>query len=694
MKGLIFLYLLFIFIFLIPGKYGSAQPIITIRNQHELLTIPAKNLNWLVDSTGKLGISAIKQNKITGITGELPKIKKDWGIWANFEIENLSGFDQEYILQVAKTGLVSFYIGDSNMVIEQSGGILPLSQRSVPTAFSCLKLILKNNERKNCWLQIRPVYSIYKPGDFSLQISAQHIFEERDRKRLFWQGMFLGIILVMALYNLFVLFAVKDISYLYYVISFVSLGFYFAFYYGFGIEYIWPKAPLWDTYCYTMFVPLTGLARILFTRTYLHTPALLPGINRVLNVLGVLMLMILIVGIVTYLLKFDILSSLVSVIGIMGSVILIMMLVAGILVYYREHYEPAKYFIVANIILVIGAIGFILREMGIAGDNFFTRYIVQYGAMIQLVVFSLGLASRLNRTRLQLTQETLAKERLALEKEREKKELIEMQSRQLQEQVREKTIDLQQKNDILHQTIGQVKDSENKLSQLNQVKDKLFSIVSHDLRNPLATMQSFLKLITEHHDKLDEEEKKKLFSEAQQSLDNLNELLYNLLQWSKSQMNLLQYKPEKISMKTVVDNTTRLLKLNAHIKSININTETDPDLYAYADKEMVEFILRNLLSNAIKFSHRNGTVWLKVSADKGYIRIKVEDNGIGMNISRIRKLEEMNGTFTRRGTEKEKGTGLGLLISKEFIQKNNGTLEIESQVGKGSLFTVRVPSAS
>ena len=207
-----------------------------------------------------------------------------------------------------------------------------------------------------------------------------------------------------------------------------------------------------------------------------------------------------------------------------------------------------------------------------------------------------------------------------------------------------------------------MKESENKLSQLNQVKDKLFSVVSHDLRNPLATMQSFLKLITEHHEKMSEDEKEKLFSEAQQSLDNLNELLYNLLQWSKSQINLLQFRPDKLNIRTVIEGAVRLVQLHAHMKEIVINTSVQEGLLAYADKDMIEFIVRNLLSNAIKFSHRNSEVEIKAFIANNHITVEIIDYGVGLNDAKIKKLMEKNTTISRRGTEKEKGTGLGLLI--------------------------------
>ena len=665
---------------------------VTIEANEPLKSSLQKETAWFFDKSGILSFDKIKDtafipyNKISFATTD-----KQWANWVKFELSNNSGFDQEYLLQTNKWGSFEAFISSDDTGITHlvSGSLLPLQERSQASNTNAVKFLIKKDEKKPIFLKFESKYSIYSHSDISLQLIKQTFFEKTDRQRLLWQGLFFGIILVMALYNLFILFAVKDISYLYYVLSIVSIGLYFAFYYGFGIEYLWPRSPLWDTFCFAIINPFTGLTRILFTRTYLHTPRLLPNINKVLNVLAAACIATLITGMGCYLFDIDFLKPLVIIIGVLGALVLIMMLVAGIVAYYYDKYEPAKYFIAANILLVIGAIAFILRETGLMTDNFFTRYLVQYGVLIQAVVLSLGLASRLNRMRLQLATETLEKERLALEKE--KKELIEQQKQELQQQVKEKTTDLRLKNIVLEETIEKVKESENKLSQLNQIKDKLFSVVSHDLRNPLATMQSFLKLITEHHEKMSEDERKKLFAEAQKSLDNLNELLYNLLQWSKSQMNLLQFRQDKLNVKSIIDGAVSLVQLHAHMKEVKIKVSVEESLAAHADKDMTEFIIRNLLSNAIKFSHRNSSVEVNAFPDGGQIEIEIVDHGIGISESKIKKLLETHTTITRHGTEKEKGTGLGLLISKEFIEKNGGKLTIKSEAGKGSIFSFSVP---
>jgi signal transduction histidine kinase len=679
---------------MMPVMVASAQTVINIGPGQYSRPLLQHELGWFIDTTGDASFDEIKKREFVSYTkSQFSSTGKEWNIWARLELINQSGVDQEYIFQTSKWGVFEGFIVEGNQPVLylKSGSLLPLQARSQPSNVNALKFLLEEKGHKTVFLKFKSGYSIYKHKEVNLRLSEQTFFEKADRQRLLWQGLFFGIILVMALYNLFILFAVKDISYFYYVLSILSIGLYFAFYYGFGIEYLWPRSPLWDTFCFAVINPFTGLTRILFTRTYLHTPLLLPRINKVLNGLAVACVITMLTGLGCYVLKIDLLEPLVTTIGVLGALVLLMMLVAGFVAYYYDKYEPAKYFIAANILLIVGAIAFIFRETGLMSDNFFTRYLVQYAVLIQAVVLSLGLASRLNRVRLQLATETLERERLALEKEKEKKELIEKQKQELQQQVKEKTADLHSKNNLLEETVFQLKESENKLSELNQVKDKLFSVVSHDLRNPLATMQSFLKLITEHDDKLSSEEREKLFYEAQQSLNNMNELLYNLLQWSKSQMNLLQFRPDKINMRSVIEGATRLVQLHAHMKQVVIKINVQEGLNAYADKDMIEFVIRNLLSNAIKFSQRNSLVDIIAFSEGDTVVVKIADNGIGLSEAKRKKLLEKHTTITRRGTEKEKGTGLGLLISKEFIEKNCGFLQIESVQGRGSVFSFALP---
>ena len=451
----------------------------------------------------------------------------------------------------------------------------------------------------------------------------------------------------MALYNFVIYLSVRDISYLYYVISILGIGFYFFFYHGFGIELLWKNSPKWDTYAFI--VPMTNLARIYFTKSYLHLDKTFPLINKGLNILSVLCIFICLLALVCYWENIDFLDLLVDLIGFIGTAVLSMMFLCGVMV-WRKGYSPARYFSLANLILVLGGILFIIRELNWISDNSLTRYAVQYGVIAQVVLFSLGLSSRLNQAQVKVTK-------MELDKERERKQLLEEQSQLLQQKVAEQTADLR---------------------ELNHLKDKLLSIISHDLRNPLVSLDSFLNLLINHHDRLTEQERTTLTQKARQSLSNLNQLLSNLLLWSRSQINQVVFDPQLIDVQSVIKNGIELYSLDIELKNIKIETSIEKLKDIVVDAEMVDFIVRNLLGNAIKFSFKNGIVEIQVKQkDKGFV-ISVIDEGVGMTEEQIQKIATQKIIPSTRGTAKEKGSGLGLVLCREFVEIHGGSMEITS----------------
>ena len=335
-----------------------------------------------------------------------------------------------------------------------------------------------------------------------------------------------------------------------------------------------------------------------------------------------------------------------NLIGFIGTAVLSMMFLCGVMV-WRKGYSPARYFSLANLILVLGGILFIIRELNWISDNSLTRYAVQYGVIAQVVLFSLGLSSRLNQAQVKVTK-------MELDKERERKQLLEEQSQLLQQKVAEQTADLR---------------------ELNHLKDKLLSIISHDLRNPL---DSFLNLLINHHDRLTEQERTTLTQKARQSLSNLNQLLSNLLLWSRSQINQVVFDPQLIDVQSVIKNGIELYSLDIELKNIKIETSIEKLKDIVVDAEMVDFIVRNLLGNAIKFSFKNGIVEIKVKQkDKGFV-ISVIDEGVGMTEEQIQKIATQKIIPSTRGTAKEKGSGLGLVLCREFVEIHGGSMEITS----------------
>jgi signal transduction histidine kinase/tetratricopeptide (TPR) repeat protein len=235
-------------------------------------------------------------------------------------------------------------------------------------------------------------------------------------------------------------------------------------------------------------------------------------------------------------------------------------------------------------------------------------------------------------------------------------------------------------------------DSEAKLKNLNATKDKFFSIISHDLRSPLNSLSGLLQLIIKYSENLSKEEMIDITTRLDKSVNDLSNLLNNLLQWSMSQMGSLDFKPEKNNLKKIVNENLDLVRLQAENKGLQLKLDLRDNVGVLCDKNMLNFILRNLLSNSIKFTSAGGTVSVEAKNIEGVCNIYVKDTGVGINPENLDKLFKLDEHYTTQGTNKETGTGLGLILCKEFVEKNNGTIKVESKQGVGTKFIIKLPS--
>ncbi|MBE0648060.1 MAG: DUF3365 domain-containing protein [Bacteroidales bacterium] len=242
----------------------------------------------------------------------------------------------------------------------------------------------------------------------------------------------------------------------------------------------------------------------------------------------------------------------------------------------------------------------------------------------------------------------------------------------LEEKVKEKTIDLEQ-------TIAQVR-------QLNITKDKFFSIIAHDLKSPLSSIVGFSEILMEQLEANDLEGIDKYANIILKSSNRAMDLLMNLMEWSLSQTGRITFNPENFNMNELIREIVSLFENTALQKSVIITTSITSQVPVLADRSMVSSIVRNLVSNAIKFSHPGGEILIKILESKGEVRISVSDNGIGIPKSGIEKLFRIDENFSNPGTQNEKGTGLGLILCKEFVNKHGGKIWVQSEVGKGSTF--------
>lgn len=232
------------------------------------------------------------------------------------------------------------------------------------------------------------------------------------------------------------------------------------------------------------------------------------------------------------------------------------------------------------------------------------------------------------------------------------------------------------------------------LKQLNYTKDKFFSIIGHDLRAPINGLLNYAEILFEEYDVLSKEEIREFAGYISEIAKTTNSLLNNLLDWSRIQTGKIAFEPSELQLYLTVDKISRLLSATASNKQVKIINKIDHELICFADSNMLQSIILNLISNAIKFSNIGGEVIVNATNYDDYIKISVRDCGIGIKDEHLRILFDNNSTLTTLGTAKEKGTGLGLMLCKEFVKFHSGNIWAESKVGHGTVFSFTIQKTS
>ncbi|QCK16185.1 PAS domain-containing sensor histidine kinase [Mangrovivirga cuniculi] len=248
-------------------------------------------------------------------------------------------------------------------------------------------------------------------------------------------------------------------------------------------------------------------------------------------------------------------------------------------------------------------------------------------------------------------------------------------------------------DDITHRKTmeNKIKKSEEYLNRLNSTKDKFFSIIAHDLRSPFSSILGLANLLEKQvkENNLDGiEEYSRLIKK---STKKAIELLENLIQWSRTQSDTITMAPENIDLKNLIPHVIGLLKYHAKQKYIDIKCDIPDKSKVKADPKMLRTILRNLISNAIKFTRENGEINIKVEDQKSEYHVIIADNGVGIPKDKFEKLFNIEESTSMPGTKNETGTGLGLILCKEFVEKHGGNIWVDSMPGKGSTFTFTIP---
>ncbi|MFW6370410.1 MAG: sensor histidine kinase [Bacteroidota bacterium] len=282
-----------------------------------------------------------------------------------------------------------------------------------------------------------------------------------------------------------------------------------------------------------------------------------------------------------------------------------------------------------------------------------------------------------------------------IRKQKETEQKLIEQTQKLQEVntlLKERQEEIQQQSEELKAQTDSLQEINSQLERLNKTKNKFFSIIAHDLKNPFHAILGFTDLLIDNVEDFDVSKNIELLQLIRSTTSNAYNLLENLLNWARTQTDSIKYSPDHHNLKSLIQENIAHVGGIALNKNISLTTDMNNECTAFFDRDMINTVIRNLLNNAIKYTPKGGEVTIRCkSLDSLKYKISVSDNGIGIKPENQKKLFRIDQYYSTSGTEGESGTGLGLIISKEFMNKNNGTLTVSSNPGEGTTFSITLP---
>lgn len=488
-----------------------------------------------------------------------------------------------------------------------------------------------------------------------IYIQPQNLYTESKLKRTLFLGVFFGLMFVMAIYNLLIYFYLRDRAYILYVGA-TAFGLIVSLILnGYGYLFFWPEQPYLDDHIYLTFAGLSMFCSSRFAATFLNLKDFDPKMNKLLWLIALASLLL------------TVLSSFYNAQELLlyGRVLVLFSFPTYIYIGIRNYlkgYRTAIFYVIAWVPYILGLILVTLRGAGLVPEMLITAYGIEIGGASEAVLLSLALAARIKGMRKEITEKEL-------EKEQFKTRLLSEQKVLLEEKVEERTKDLE---------------------EANATKDKFFSIIAHDLRSPMIALQGVGQKLEYFIRKNKQEKLLEIGGKIDQSIDQLNHLLNNLLNWASSQTAAIPYNPERFLIKALVLENINLYQSLIEAKKLKVNTSSI-GAYVYADVNTLSTIIRNLLSNAIKFSQEGGIVSIEWRQLGNKLEFSIRDNGLGMTPGQVLELFE-DSVQTTPGASGEKGFGLGLKLTKEFVAKNNGQITVKSEKNVGTTFTLIFPA--
>jgi signal transduction histidine kinase len=618
------------------------------------------HMSHFKDEAGTLTFEDIRSKEFESVENSLrpPSYGFDRNIhWFRFEIGNESE-EKNWRMEIPYAPLdqIDFYLqpdSGSAWTHKVNGDIYPISQRDLPHRHPVFKFTIEPNQTKTIYVRVHTISSVQLPVVFWTTES----FQIASYQTQLINGLFYGAMFIMIMYQLFMFLSIHDKSTGYYVVTLISMANVIAFFQGYTFLYLYPNHPGLNDDWAALTGPFFVLSSALLTRSFLSIKQFSKWLDRILIINTVVTL------VAGFLMVFFIRQISYKYLHIFTLVHCVIVLISAAYC-LSKRYKPSLYYLLAWATLLLAAVVFTMGNLGLAPGYFGTNYQgLMIGCVLQVLLIALALGERWNA----LVKENEAAKELELKRGQEENE-------RLEREVRQRTVEIQKQKE--------------KLEELNRVQDKLFSVVSHDIKGPLSSLK--LSLALTKIDKLSSDEFKTVSVEIEDHLDKTTSFIENLLQWAKLQLKAESMKVTQLDLQAMIDETLELVDAEIKQKVINIKKSIQPNFYAYADYMTIQSVLKNLITNAVKFTPVGGTIQLTGKSDTDKIVISIGDTGDGIPPVHRDKIFTLE-SVTTPGTKDEAGTGLGLFLCKEFVERNHGKIWYESEEGKGTTFHFSLP---
>jgi signal transduction histidine kinase len=682
----------------------SASNIINFEDELEIMNI-SSSLLIFEDKSHNLSLKEVITKEFSPTKSSVPNFGVSKSVfWIKIAINNTSK-QKDLILDLSTPTLdkVEFYYPDSINHYRSilMGENLPFNKRKYKDPHYLMDVSIPIEKTYTYYLKISSNDGIQLP----MKLGTKNVIYNQIKNRDILSGIYFGIMLVMIFYNLFVFFSVRDTSYLYYVVYILFVLLTQTILQGYPFQYLWNNSPNFAQYSIFLFPSLVGIAGMVFMNVFLKVKSYINTFYKISFLLSAIYIIPLIAPFFGwYKLGYQILN-------INAGIVSVFILVTSIIV-LRKGYQPAKYFLVAWTIFLVGVFIFILTDVGVLPYNNFTRYTMQIGSAIETILLSFALAARINVYKREKEESQLK----TMEVLKENEKIIREQNIVLEHKVEERTSELNKTLSNLKLTQSKLVDAE-KMSSLGQ----LTAGIAHEINNPINFVSSNIKPLRE--DIVDINTIMNKYEELLTTV-NIKEKLNEIEQLKKE----LDFEYLKTELNTIVDgiedgasrtkeivsglrNFSRLdedelkeaninhgldstlILIKNKLKGIRVNRgfEDIPNIECYPGK--LNQLFMNVIDNAISAIHKKdmdnsqGEITIKTSADEKYLSISVKDNGIGIDNKKIDKIFEPFFTTNDVG----EGTGLGLSIAHTIVEAHNGEIGVKSEKNRGTEMVIKIP---